>query len=277
MRILQLLTVITSVLTVGILSFAQPVFGDTANPTSSTNVVTINKGQNLHDLMVIGKDLNIAGNVQDNLVAIDCNVRIEAGGHVDTLLAIGGKVTKSQQASVRNALLFTPAGGILNHLALGIAFVSLASLLKFAASVFLVFSSVAFSVLLKSWLHKPLSLLGRSVRKMFAIGIVASLGILAFIVGFGATGIGLPVAVILTLLYGILGLIGIAYISVFLGRMILHPYRADAHVSVLALTGSILIVAGSNIPVVGILLFAVAWCTGTSTFIMSLRRQPDRS
>lgn len=242
-----------------------------ATTNESQTQVTVDPGEQVHDLFVIGKDVDIKGHVTDNLIAIDSNVHIASGGQVDTLLAMGGHIVKSPGAHVGNALIFTP-DGIVNHLSIGIAFVSLAILFKFVACVILVFSSVAFSGLLKPWYDRSIHRLEKSVRKQFIFGLLMSVAVFAAMAGFAATGVGIPIAVLLGIADIVIGLIGISVISIFIGRTILQAYRPNSSTWIAALIGAILVVAGANIPIVGIVLFSIAWCIGTSSVLTSLRR-----
>lgn len=268
---IRMLTVTLSLFCVLLIQTAPAYAAASTGSTPSAPDVLVGKGDVMHDLLVIGKHVEIRGDIQDNFVAINSTVYIEPGAHVDTLLAIGGQVVRDPGSTVKTALLFTPTSGILNQLAPGIAFVSLLTILKFVASVGLIFFSVIFSVLFKPWLERPLTLLRGSLRRRFVVGFLASLAVCAATFGFAITRIGIPVALLIIVAYTIVGLIGIAAISVLIGRTILHPYRETWPTWLLSLFGAVLIVACANIPIVGLLLFAIAWCIGTSTVLGSVR------
>lgn len=243
-----------------------------ATGTQAHAQMSVEDNEQAHDLFIVDKDIVIRGSITDNLIAIDSNVTIEPGGRVDTLLAIGGHVVKRPGSYVHNAFI-VDGTGLAGHLSIGIAFVSFTILLKFVGSVILIFSAVAFSVLLKPWIHRPLERMSSGVRRQFAIGFLLTVGVIAAVVGFATTGIGLPVALLIALCDVLIALIGLTVIALYAGRTIVQPYRSSPPDWMSALVGSILLVASANIPVIGIILFFVAWCTGTSGVLSSLRRR----
>lgn len=240
---------------------------DAERPSSA---ITIHHGETVHDLFAISRTVNVSGDVSDNLVAIDSTVHLAAGAHVDTLLAIGGHVERAPGSTIRNALLFTPKNGIQSHIGLGISFVSFEIILKFVASLALIILSTGLSLLFKPWLYRPLQHLEQSLRRSFAMGALITVGVSATAVGFIMTGTGTPLAVVLVLCDGLLGIVGLANTSVYAGRMILRQYQPEPSIWRCALIGSLVIVAGINFPVAGIVVFFVLWCISTSSAIALL-------
>lgn len=238
-------------------------------PTSNPDIV-IQRTERVHDILAIAQKVDVEGDVTDNLVAIDSTVQIHPGAHIDTLLVIGGSVKRADGSTIHNALIFAPLNGVLDHLALGIAFVSFGMILKFLGSFIIIFSSVGFSALLKPWLYRPLNHFEQSIRRSFLMGILISVGIAAATFGFAITGIGLPIAFLLALADVLLGIVGLSNLSVFVGQNILRRYQSDLPVWRSALVGSLLIVAGINIPVVGVILLFIVWCVGTSSTVALL-------
>lgn len=240
------------------------------NHHANHSPIVIQHTETVHDLFVISRTVDVAGDVSDNLVAIDATVRLEPGAHVDTLLAIGGHVERAPGSTIRNGLLFTPQEGIRSHIGLGISFVFFAIILKFMASLAFILLSVVLGLTSRRWLYRPLQHLEKSLRRSFAMGALINIGVGAAAIGFAMTGTGTPVSMILMLCDVLLGLIGLTHTSVYAGRMILRRYQAEPAIWRCALIGSLVIVAAINFPLAGILVFFVLWCISTSSAVAML-------
>lgn len=230
---------------------------------------TIPQNESVEDMLVLGHNVDVRGTVSEILVVFQGDVTLEPSSHTHLVVNIGGRINQKPGAQVDglyHASLKSPfwggvaIGGLLavltwmGMLAVSVALVVLASLLALA------FRSARI----------PLASTDASVRRLGVIGLLASIATLAVCSLFALTVVGLPVTVVLFLVYLGSGCIGFGIASLWIGRLVWRDSEQVASWRV-AMLGAILITAFMNIPVIGLLLFAVVWLIGMGAVLMWAR------
>ncbi|WP_062305239.1 hypothetical protein [Alicyclobacillus sendaiensis] len=225
--------------------------------TSTTEVLP---GQSVGDIIVVGHDLTIAGTA-DHVLVVNGNVDLLPSARVDTVIDLGGDVRTLPGATVHkllHATLGNPfwSGAIVAGLGALVAWMGL-----FAAGIVLTALLTVIAAALRESIEVPLAELEKSARRAGLSGVFVTLAVLALAGLFAATLVGIPVAALCLALYALGALVGLAVVSVWIGRMIVGRERAR-EVWKAALCGVSFIVAFSSIPIIGQILFLVLWLAG---------------
>lgn len=228
----------------------------------SQQTTAIQSGQDIADVLVIGHNVRVSGNVYELLFVVNGDIQLESTARTDVVIDLGGQVHAAPGARVNQLIhvsLTTPfwngtiVGGLLAALIWG-GFLFL--------SIVMVLLSVIVTWVLRNRLDFPLQTLHRSVRKTGVIGLLTSIVAVAVIALLGITIIGIPLAVVVAMMYVITGLIGFGLISLWLGQFISRNARVERPAWFLTLIGASLLVAFSNVPFVGVVLFILFWFVG---------------
>lgn len=226
---------------------------------------TIEQGQVVEDAVVVGHDVTVDGEVSEVLLVINGDVHLSKNSRSGIVIDIGGVIRQDQGAHVNavyHASLDTP---FWNGALFGGTFMILIWFLMLAVSIGLVIVAILIGFAFRRQAETHLRYLDRSVRRVGMTGVFVSLAAAAISALLGVTVIGLPLAVFLVALYLCLGIIGFSIVSLWVGRLVQRNPSSSRPVWISSLIGASTIVAFSNIPFVGLLLFAILWLVGVGT------------
>jgi len=240
-------------------------YADELHHVISHSATSITQGEKADDLVVIGNDVHVAGTVTDNLIVINGTAYLSSTARVESIVDIGGQIRKEPGAQLNHAFILTFNHPLLNSTVLGGALIAFLTGLQLTLSAVVVLVPVVLSILMRPWLQMPSIYLQKSVRRMGAIGLLATIATIAVAGGLSATIIGIPVAALICFLYLVVGLIGLTHVAVYIGRSLLDAFTKQKQPWMQSLIGATLIMAFANIPVIGALIFLCVWIVGVGT------------
>ncbi|GEO24405.1 hypothetical protein AAC03nite_01900 [Alicyclobacillus acidoterrestris] len=228
----------------------------------SQQLTTIPKGQEVADVLVVGNDVKVSGDVYEILVVVNGNVQLTSTARAGIVVDLGGAIHEAPGAHINalyHAALSTPfwngifVGGLLSVLVWG-------GLLVLSIAVVLL--SVVITLGLRNHVTIPMRILDSSIRKTGVTGFLVSVAVMAIIALLAVTLIGLPLAFVLGFFYAIAGAVGFSLISHWAGKLVLRNSGIERPAWLTSLLGSSLMVAFCNIPFIGLLLFCFFWLIG---------------
>lgn len=225
-----------------------------------TSATAVSPGQVVGDIVVVGHNLTIGG-IADHVLVVNGDVTLLPTARVDMVVDLGGTVHTSPGARVHalfHASLTDPfwSGALVAGLG---ALAAWGGLL--AISIVLTLLLTVIAAALRETIRVPLAEMERSVRRVGLTGLFVSVGAIAFCALLAATLVGIPFAVLCFFLYAVAAMVGLAVVSVWIGRMVMND-PLQRPVWIVALVGVSLMVAFCNIPFVGLLLFCILWVVG---------------
>jgi hypothetical protein len=200
--------------------------------------------------------------VTDTLVVVNGNVHLTSTARTGIVIDLGGQITQDPGARADAVYSLSFQQPFLNSLLVGSVLALTVWAMRLAMSVALISFPVALAFIFRSRLERPVSYLETSLRRSALTGVLTSVVFFAFSGVVAITIIGLPIAVILLLLYVMIGLLGFSSVSVWLGSMVNLRGVHNPPVWLRALVGAVFIVAFGNIPVVGPILLVALWLVG---------------
>jgi|GEM_PF-2855260 len=247
----------------------------------SRHYTVIQQGQVVKDVLVVGHDALVRGKVPEILVVVDGNLHLTSTAQAGIVVDLGGTFTQDPGAQVEqlfHAAMSTPFwdGTLLGVLGAVLLWASI-----LAIGIAIIILSMLIAVALRHQVATPLAHMEQSVRRVGFIGVFVSLAALAIAALAAVTVVGLPVTVALVIVYLVLGAVGLALTSLWLGKLAMRNSHNELSIWALSLLGSSLLVAFSCIPFIGLLLFAIVWLVGIGTVtswlmeIWRYRRRPD--
>src|SRR5579875_1341153 len=228
----------------------------------SQQATTIQKDQIVEDVVVLGHDVTVSGDVSEILVVIDGNIHLTSTSRTGIAVDLGGNIIQDTGAHVNavyHASLTTP---FWNGALFGGTFVLLLWVGMLAVSIGLVILSALICFAFRHQVNMSLRHIERSVRRTGMTGVFMSLGVLAIGTLCAVTMIALPLTGLLLILYLVAGVIGFSIVSLWIGKLAMRNSPAERPVWMLSLIGSSLMMAVTNIPFIGLLLFVVFWLVG---------------
>ncbi|MCL6517084.1 hypothetical protein [Alicyclobacillus sp.] len=244
-----------------------PVFAASGKDVLSRQMVTIPQGEVAEDVLVIGNDATVSGVVYDNLVVVGGDIHLTGTARAGVVIDLGGHLTEDPGAHANAVFTLSFRQPFLNSLAIGSALVVAVWSLRLALSAALVALPVLVSVLLRSYLDRPVSFVSQSVRRTGLMGLLVS-------VVFGALGtvaaitvVGLPITAILLCVYAGIGVVGLGGVSAWIGRMTVFG-APERPLWLRTLLGATFLMAFGNIPMVGPILLTIAWWVGVGAVTM---------
>lgn len=241
------------------------VYAERINHIISHSATFIAQGETVADLVVIGNDVHVDGAVTDILIVINGNAYLASGAHVESLIDIGGQVRREPGAKVNNIFTLTFNHPLLNSTVIGGALIAFLAGLQLTVSAAIVLVPMLLSILLKPWMQTSIFYLEKSARRMGSIGLFATVTAIAVAVALSATLVGIPIAALVGLMYLSIGAVGLANVSVFIGKTLLDAFTKQKHTWMQSLLGATLLMAFANIPFIGVLIFACMWIIGVGT------------
>lgn len=252
------------------------VLSSSAVGTTSTEAIvrgrttTIPANELVEDVLVLGHNVTVQGRVSEILVVLDGNVHLARGSSTHLVLDLGGTITQDPGAHVRAMYHLSLNTPFWNGALFGLTAALLAWGGMLVVSVGLIILSVLLSFTLRSG-ALPLGNQDKSVRWMGLLGFLVSVAVVAISSVFALSVLGIPLAAIVAVLYLVLGIVGFAMTSLWMGRLALRSSQQDRPYYVTALVGSILLTAFINIPFIGLLFFALMWFVGIGAATTWLR------
>lgn len=251
---------------------ATPVYAKTISRIVSDTSVTIEQHQTVNDVVVIGHALHVIGTITDTALVVNGDVYVSPTGRAQSIIDIGGKIYRAHGAVLRNVYTLTFSKALWNSTVLGLAVVIVWWSLRMAVSLAIVVIPVLMTMGLTPWMKQsviPLETSGRRIALTGLLGSIAALGL----IGLSALSIvGMPLAILLAILYGCVGMAGLAPVSVWIGNRLSSSLEAPKPLWIQSLIGSIAMMAVANIPMVGLLFAGILWMLGVGT-VMALGLQ----
>lgn len=236
----------------------------------------IGPNQVVEEVVVVGHDVTVEGTVTDNLIVINGNIHLTETAKTGLVMDIGGQVTTSHGAKVRNVVSLWFRGPFQNSLAVGSVGLLVVWVIRIIISAFVLVMPVIVSFLIKPWLLPIKDYLGNSARKTGLAGLFTMVLAVGLAMLFATTIIGLPIAVVVVCVYGLMGLVGLSAASVWIGDMATHGQVYERPLWLQSLIGATLLMAFANVPLFGTLLLLLIWLLGSgavSFFLMAQWRR----
>lgn len=231
----------------------------------SHQATLIQRGQVVEDVVVLGHDVVVAGDVSEILVVINGDIHLTSSSRTGIVIDLGGTVRQDVGAHVNAVYQSALSTPFWNGALFGGTFALVLWLGMLAVSIGLVILSVLLSYALRHQVKAPLSQIERSGRRVGMTGVFASLAILAMSALCAVTIVGLPLAGLLLLLYLTAGVVGFSIVALWLGKLALRHSPTERPVWLTSLIGASLLMAFTNIPFVGLVLFLISWLMGIGT------------
>lgn len=244
-----------------VMGFGHPTtaFADIGSQIVSQSPVTIPKGQVVQDVVTIGHDAAISGEVTEAVIVLNGDIHLTSTARTGIVIDLGGKVTQTPGSHVQAVYALSFDKPLWNSITVG----ALLTLAVWGARVIVsagfILCAMVLAFLLKRWLTRPVANLETSVRRHGVTGVFVSLGLVVLMGLLAITIIGLPIVAILLVLDVMAGLVGFTGVSVWLGQRTNVGGLRSRPAWVQALMGATIIIAFANLPIVGPLLLIVTW------------------
>jgi hypothetical protein len=215
----------------------------------------ISENQTVNEVVVIGGDATVSGNVENNVIVFNGDAIIKSTAHIKGMvLVIGGTITQAPGAvieddsigisldnSTQNSLLIS--GGLLVSL----------WLLQFLGSLLLIVLPMLLVFFLKQRIYPFVIVVRETSGRALGVGFFTSLLAIAISLLLIITVIGIPIVLIIILMIALSVILGLTALSHMLSEKIqlIMPHKQDWLTTGI---GSTIIVALMNIPIIGIIL-----------------------
>jgi hypothetical protein len=219
----------------------------------------IAKNQTVDDVVVFGSNAFIQGKVKDAVIVINGDTHLYSTAATDLVISIGGHFTQDQGAKVNQVFILSFNEPLRNDIALGSAITFGFWACRLAMSVVMVIFPVLLSMLLRKQIHRPLLYVEQSARRTGLVGFLATVCFLAVIAILAITIIGIPVALLLLLLYAITVLIGLSVVSIWISKITIDRDQ-ERPLWQQSLIGSTIIMAFCNVPLIGPIILLSILC-----------------
>jgi hypothetical protein len=249
------------------ITFVSPAFAMDRNILNAKNTV-MPANEKVDNIIVVGHDIDIKGKVDVSAIVINGNMRISKSAKINGIvIALNGNVQQEKGSYVKeNILALKFTNDTLNHLLIGVALLLTSWLFRFVFSVVFVLLTVLAGLLLKNRTEHGIKMFKQQIGKVFLVGIITSLVLLAVMMLLVITVVGIPIAIILAIPPIIAFLIGLAILSQYLGEKLFSNYDTGRWIKVFA--GSFLLISIFNFPFFGgIALLCVFWFSSGFTIL----------
>jgi uncharacterized membrane protein len=241
------------------ITYVNPAFAMDRNILNEKKTV-LPANQKVDNIIIVGHDIDIKGNVDVSAIVINGNMRISKSAKINGIvIVLNGNVEQEKGSYVKeNILALKFTNDTLNHLLIGAALLLTSWLLRFVFSVIFVLLTVFAGLLLKNRTENGIKVFKQQIGKVFLVGIITSFVLLAIMILLVMTIVGIPIAIILAILPIIAFLIGLTILSQYLGEKLFSNYDTARWIKVFA--GSFLLISIFNFPFFGgIILLCVLW------------------
>lgn len=231
-----------------------PVFAVESGINSAPKAVTfqnrlVPEGQRVRNVLLVGQDGVIAGEVEDEVVVIKGNLILKSTAKVaDRVFVIGGELQQEPGAQVGKGVFnISTSNAMLNSLLLGIAAFAGIELLKFILSTGLILAVLIVMLTAPVMAKESAATLNNGLLKSVLIGLLGLLCFILLTAALAASIWGIPLALIMLLLFIVLLVIGFSGVAVVFGELF-KPVRGSLLTTAM---GSLLLAALLNLPVLG--------------------------
>lgn len=216
--------------------------------------------QSVSNVIVIGGDATIAGEVQDVVLVFNGDLDIKRTASITgEVIVIGGRIKQEPGAVLTdNVVNFSFDTATKNSLFIGGLAVLAVWFLRIAFSLLLFILPLLAAYILKARIQPFRSLLHQRPLHVLLIGFAASLFALAAGVLLSITVIGLPIAILLAMAILLSCIIGLAAITMQIGEWV--PIQVAKPLWLQVMMGAVAMIAGVNLPLIGgLLLLCLLW------------------
>ena len=234
----------------------------------SRQTTVIQQGQPIENVLILGHNVTVNGAVTQLLVVVDGNIHLTHSSISGIVVDLGGQIQQDRGArvdSIYQLALHTPYWN-------GVLFGGLSVMGIWAAILVVEISLIILSLLihyaLRNHMGAMLQPIESSVRRVGLMGVFITIAVLAIGVLGAVTVIGLPITVLVLILYVIAGLVGFSNVSYWVGMLSLRHSPKTWPSWQIMFIGSGLIVAMSSIPYLGIMFFLIFWMIGIGATMM---------
>lgn len=246
-------------------AFAQP-----REAVVSQQSVTVARGQTVEDVVVLGHNATISGDVSEILLVVNGDIHLTSSAYTGMVVDLGGTITQDPGAHVNaiyRASLSTP---FWNGVLFGASLMALLWLGMLAISIGMLVISVTIAWALRNQVNQPVLMISQSVKRAATMGFFLTLVFLALASLLALSIIGIPVAALLAGVYLVTGTVGFSVVSTWIGKLATRHSPTKRPVWQLGLIGSGLVIALVNVPVVGWLIFCMVWFVGVGAIVQWL-------
>jgi len=270
------------VLSLGVF-FSLPLPSGAAEPNFGNSVVAYQEsfvpvGQSVKNVLLIGKDGVIAGEVKDEVVIIKGSLTLKKTAKVaDRVFIIGGELRQEPGAQVGKGVFnISTSNATVNSMLIGVVTFAGIELFKLVLSISLIISALIVVIVAPTVAKKSAESLKGGLLKSAVLG---TLGLLCFglLTAALATSIwGIPLAVLLVLLLIFLVILGYTGMGLVFGELFKKGLESSLQSTMLITgVGTLFLVAILNLPIVGPVwgMIVVVLALG-STIQVIFRRKP---
>lgn len=217
---------------------------------------TIPVNQTVEDVVVVGGDVSIAGTVKNAVVVVNGDVRFESTAVIKgAIVVIGGKLQQEEGATVTSDIVniaFDDATS--NSLIIGAGLIIGLSALKLCASIVM----VVLPVLLVLFGKRRAIAFAERYRiaprgKLLAIGFFAGLLLVAASMMLLLTIVGIPLILLLAILFAAALALGLTVVGVAIGERI--RFATDKAAWVKCAAGAVILISMMNVPIIGLFIY----------------------
>lgn len=239
------------------------------------------EGQRVKNVLLIGQDGVIAGEVQDEVVVIKGNLTLKNTAKVaDRVFVIGGVLQQEPGAQVGKGVFnVSTSNAFVNSLLLGVmAFIGL-ELAKFLISISVIVAAIIVMFTTPTIAQNSATVLKKGLLKSAVLGFLALLCFGLLVGALVATILGIPLALILILILTLMLIVGFTGTALIFGEL-LKPspdslIRPTLPSTLLTTTiGSLMLVAMANLPIVGVVWVLIILVLALGSIIQVIFNKP---
>lgn len=233
----------------------------------SQQPTTVAKGQTVEDVVVLGHNATISGDVSEILLVVNGDIHLTSSAYTGIVVDLGGTITQDPGAhinAVYQAAMSTP---FWNGVLFGGLLIASLWLGMLAISIGMLVISVAVAWALRNQMDQAVSMISQSVRRVGTTGVFLTLVFLAIASLLAISIIGIPVAAFVAGVYLVTGTVGFSVVSTWVGKLATRHSPIRRPVWQICLIGSSLAIALMNVPVVGWLFFCMIWLVGVGATV----------
>ncbi len=234
-----------------IICTVKPVFAKDRNVIDDEPIV-IQTGQTIDNVVSFGHKTVVNGHVSDAVIVLNGDLNLGRSSKVRGLvLVIGGHVHQATGAHIgAEVYSFSFTNDRYNSFIIAGLLLLAIWTISLALSLFLIILSVVTGLLLRKRLLTFTAPIKLAYGKLLVIGALTSIVLTALVLVLTFTIIGIPLAIILCIIPLVFFFIGLSALSELLGKAIIKTEHSQGWLQ--KLCGAAILIAGMNIPFIGI-------------------------
>jgi len=242
---------------------APTAYADTSGSILSTKLVTVHRDEVIEDVVVVGNNVEVSGDVYEALLVLNGNVHLKSTARVGVLVDLGGTIQKDHGAHVNAEYTVSSRFQFWNSVVLGSGMVLMVWAVRVVLSVALLLIPVLIAFVLRKWIEPPTNIIAESVRRSGQAGFFSSVGIFVVSGALAVTIVGIPISAVILGCYAVVGVIGWSAVCMWLGRIIAQAFNQGSRAKWLQTAmGSTVLMAFVNVPIVGPIFLLLLWMVG---------------